>query len=66
MQAEAPDSYFKLFKQFLDAHCTQLLPENFETADWAKQLCSEMRFACQFFILDPQFKEPCVRKKLET
>ena len=64
-QSEEPDDYFKLFRKFLSLYCASLLPENFETSNWAELLCSEMQFSSQFFILPPQYMEPTVRKKVE-
>ena len=45
LQRDGPDDFFLIFKNFLDLYCKPMLPENFETSDWAKLLCSEMCFA---------------------
>ena len=60
-QRDGPDQSFSLFKTFLDLYCGDLLPENFETDNWAQELCSEMCFVAQFFILPTQYYEPCMR-----
>jgi len=57
-QSEEPHPCFELFRNFLSLYCLKMLPENFETSNWAALLLQEMRFACQFFTLPPQFSEP--------
>lgn len=62
-QEDGPDQIFISFKHFLELYGKEFVPENFDFSNWAKELCPEMCFACQFFTLPTQFEEPECRKK---
>lgn len=63
LMEEGPDDYCHSFELFLRLYCKALLPENFNLPTWPRILAAEMQFACQFFTLAPQFREPLGRQK---
>ena len=52
-QTDGPDFVFKVFRKFLEYYCAEMLPENFVTNDWARNMLRELCFASQFFTLPP-------------
>ena len=57
--------FFHLIGDFIETYCDEMVPVGFRFIDWPLYLKDELVFASQFFLLEPEFKEP-FRKQKQT